>query len=236
MTEVAKDLSQKNLLALKSELAKEVKRDADSTAFAQDQLSEERNSSRKLLTRALYSSIGLNFLLGFVIWGIAQPTTHVEVVSKTPDGRLRNVATTDRPYYELHEIKSFARKRVLAVHTWTYKNYLQSFEDERAYWDDAPLEEYVTRLLSSGVFDESALLRRRFEAELSAPVRIVQQIPYQDSYRIYRIEVVFQDEAIDVKGIDSKSWKAVMDVREVPPTESGAGLKVMRYDEVVYRK
>ncbi|WP_299201876.1 DotI/IcmL/TraM family protein [uncultured Amphritea sp.] len=213
----------------------ELKEYQEASSVLADLLSEERKDSRKLAGTALKYSLIFNVVLMGVVVFLAEPKTNIEVLQQRADGSLAQLATTDRPYYELKEIKEFARKRAVAVHSWGYGDYVQVLEDEREVWDKQPLKDYVNTLVDQGVFTEAKKYRRRFEAFLLSPVDVSQQIKYDGDYRMYRVIVHLQDESVDIEGVSSAKWKITLDVREQNPKEGHSGLKVARYDEVVVK-
>lgn len=206
--------------------------DLQALAESQDMLADERVSSRRLLTKVLNVSLGLNVGMFCALVWLAQPHTEFQVLEKTGDGQLRYVASSSTAYATVQEVKDFARRRFLNIHRWTHKNYIQVFEDERSFWDEEPLSRYINARIDGGLFDEAKRYLRRYDAELVAPIKLVQQMQYDGDYRIYRVEMLLQDESVDVREVGRVRWKAVMDVREVRPGAGRSALKVMRFDEV----
>lgn len=217
-----------------SNLSKQLKEDPTSGAsMFVDLLSMERLKSRAIIENALKYSLIFNVvLIGFIIF-LAQPRTDVVVAQQRLDGTLAEVATTDKPYYKLQDIKDFAQKRAIALHNWTYLSYIQHFEDERQYWDAKPLEKYIDTLISRGVFNSAEQYRRRYDAVVISPINITQQVKYDGEYRLYRVTLLLQDESVDLEGVDQKVWSMTFDIRETVPEEGWAGLKVTRFDEVI---
>lgn len=215
-------------------LSTELKNDPTSGAsLFVDLLAMERLKARGILESVLKYSLIINVMLVGVVAYLATPITDVKVAQQRLDGSLAEIAITEKPFYKLNDVKDFARKRVLAVHGWSYSNYIQAFEDERQYWDQEPLDQYVNTLLNQGVFESAQQYRRRFEAFLSSSPKVAQQIKYDGQYRIYRVKITLTDESIDLEGVDSKDWEITLDIREVRPEEGWSGLKVSRYDEAI---
>ncbi|WP_286241272.1 DotI/IcmL/TraM family protein [Neptuniibacter halophilus] len=198
-----------------------------------DLLTVERFTARAIAAKALSYSLIMNVLLIALVAYLAFPRTDVKVAQQRIDGRLAEIATSEKPYYDLQDIKDFAQKRAVNIHSWTHTNYLQVFEDERPFWDESVLETYIDTLLARDTFGAAEQYRRRFEAVIPRPPKVLQQIKYDGEYRIYRVKLTLVDESIDIEGVDSKTWEITLDVREVTPDEGWAGLKVMRYDEVI---
>lgn len=198
-----------------------------------DLLTVERFKAKAVLESSLRYSLLLNVIFLALVFYLAFPKVDVKVAQQRIDGTLAEIAITDKPYYDLDDIKIFAQKRAVTVHSWVYDNYLQTFEDERVYWDAEPLDMYVNSLLAQNVFSSAKQYRRRFTAVVPYPVSVVQQVKYDREYRMYRIKLILHDESVDIEGVDTKKWEINMDVREVTPEEGWAGLKVARYDEVV---
>lgn len=231
---MAKDNHSNTADQILKSLSAELKKDPTSGAsIFVDLLTAERFSARATATTVIRYSLTLNVLLVCLVVYLAFPRTEFKVAQQKLDGSLAEIATTHKPYYDLEDIKAFAQKRAVMVHNWDYGNYIQRFEDERAYWDVEPLEQYVDTLLARGAFDSAKDFRRRFTAVVPAPAEVVQQVKYNGNYRIYRVSLRLTDESVDLEGVDSKDWIINMDVREVLPEEGWAGLKVMRYDEAI---
>ncbi|SIQ99323.1 DotI/IcmL/TraM family protein [Marinobacterium stanieri] len=196
-------------------------------------MTEDRVTREKSLSRWLSCSLALNIIMGVGLAVIAQPVTDIKVIQKRDDGSVAEVAVAEKAFYELRDIKSFARDRAISIHTWTYNNYVQAFEDERPYWDPRALSDYTGQLLDGGTFQRAREYRARYESVVPRPAKVTQQMLYSGHYRLYRVEVIVNEEVIDIEGIGSRTWNITMDIQEVPPEEGGGGLRVMRIDETV---
>lgn len=219
---------------LLKKLSAEFKSDPTSgSAMLVDLLTVERLHARHIVSTGLKYSLILNIFLVVLVAYLAFPKIKFVVAQQKLNGSLAQIATADKPYYDLEDIKAFAQKRAVKVHNWDYGNYQQKFEDERPFWDEEPLELYVSTLFDSGVFESAEQFRRRFTAVIPSPATVKQQIKYDGEYRIYRVEMTLVDESVDLEGVVSKEWNISMDVREVLPAEGWAGLKVSRYVEAI---
>jgi hypothetical protein len=215
-------------------LAAELKKDPSSgMSIFIDLLSVERFSAQALLKKILTYSLSLNLVCICIIGYLANPDSVHHIVQKKLNGELAELATSNKPYYELSEIKSFAASRAIAVHNWDYSNYKDKFSDERGLWDSEPLNTFIDSLIERGVFDSAKQYRRRFTAVVASQITVLQQLKYSGNYKIYRVTFKIKDESIDIEGVDSKIWEVSIDIREALPSEGSAGLMVKRYDEAI---
>lgn len=198
-----------------------------------DLLSAERLRAHGILQKFISCSVASNILLLALVAYLANPEVETKVVQKGKSGELREVATSDSAYYELQEIKDFAYRRAVAIHTWGYGNYRQVFQNEKKFWDKEPIETYIDTLVEQEVFDLAKQTRRRFTAVAASQIDVLQEMNYNGNYKMYRVTFDLKDESVDIVGVDSKVWSVTIDIRETLPSESAAGLKVARYDEVV---
>jgi hypothetical protein len=230
----AVDPVEEEIMTLKGELRQEVEEELKRNIFYGLNMLLENSRINENLARTNYSFRQYAFyasliLLVVAILGWTRSSEYVYII-QSPDGSVHEASTTGGPVITNRTLQTFASEVAAGLHTFSYRNYLESFRAMREYCEDEVITDIFTRLQDTGVFTKAQDFSQRYES-IATSMQLVQQFPLTNPIR-WELRGVISEEIISASGKKlTNNIDMVIHIHRVPLEESFRGIKCYKVQE-----
>lgn len=135
------------------------------------------------------------------------------------------------PTANIETITNFATEVATAFHTFTYRNYKANFTRLQDKCDAKLVESYYNTLGNGKVFSVAEQFNQHYDSVASGATIVQQRVIDADGRLEWRVNLSVNERITGSMAPVEHDYDVVIDIRQVPLSESFTGLKCVRFDE-----
>lgn len=149
----------------------------------------------------------------------------------TDEGHVFEASVINYPLATNKRVERFAERLARDLHTFTYKNYANSFADLMGTkCDKETIAAYYVKLTDQQVFTTAKTFKQRYETSVTK-MKILQKRDIGGGRSAWRVEGVLNEDIIGVGEPVNKIYNISFDIEQVPLSVSVNGLQCTQIDE-----
>lgn len=146
-------------------------------------------------------------------------------------GHVYETKGMDYPTANVATVTEAAKEIATQFHTWTYRNHRSVFTGLMTQCYPAIVNAYYTKLGNEGVFNVANQFNQHYDSVVTKAEIVQQAVIDSDGRLEWRVNLTLNERITGSTAPVEHTYDVVIDIRQVPLSESFTGLKCTRFDE-----